>query len=190
MPVQCGHMLPHRLHPLAAQFGIGRSCCIDHIFEIGIVEHCAMYYATTGQFVECVARHLLAAHKNIVAAGCPCIHTKTLQSILDHQHVTVEGKIDIGIGGNVREHQVAAVGKDTAATTLAAIKLDIIGLAERHIHFALNQLVSPEYDRGLNLPDEKVLMRRKFPCNILLHSQIKRQTAVLFLWKFYIDHVE
>ena len=189
MFVECSDMLAHRLHALALQFGCRRCGGIEHIVEIGVIEHCTVHYAAAGQMIEGIARYLFATNENIVASRCPCIHAKTLQSILNHQHVTVEGKIDICRRGNVGEHEVAAVGKHATATALATIELYIVGATESDIDLAFNKLVAPEDYSRLNLPDEKVVLRGKFPCNILLHCQIEWQTAVLLNWKFYINHV-
>ena len=94
-------MLTHGLHALAAQFGCRWRGGIEHVVEIGIVEHCAVHYAAAGNVIEGIARDLLTANENIVTPRRPCIHPKALQGILNHQHIAVERKIHICRGGDI-----------------------------------------------------------------------------------------
>ena len=65
------------------------------MLEISVVEHGAMHYAAVGKMIERVTRDLLAVDEYVVTACGTRIDTQPLQGVLHHEHVPVEGKIDV-----------------------------------------------------------------------------------------------
>jgi carbon starvation protein CstA len=129
------------------------------MLEIGIVEQCSMHYAALRKVIERITRHLFTINKYIIATSGTGIYTKLLQGMLDHEHITVECKIDISRGSYIGEHDIALVGIDTTATALATIELYVIRATVIGIDLIIDKLVATKDDCRVNLPHEKVILR-------------------------------
>ena len=94
-----------------------------------------------------------------------------------HINKAVERKAHLFLFGNVRQHQVIAVGIYTTSPTLSLKQLDTVSLTVLKIDLILHHLIAPIDDAGLYLPQEKSVVRQLLASHIFLHCKIERQSS-------------
>ena len=108
--------------------------------------------AGSRQVVESCAADLPSVYQYVVVTGGSGGDTQPTKHQQNHAHETVEHRPYLGVGGDVRQHHIAAVGIHAATATLAAKNLDAMLTAVVQIHLILKLLVAPDDDCRLHLP--------------------------------------
>ena len=172
-------VLAHALHAFAEQLGVAGRYAAHHVLHAGVVEHGAVDDAAAGDVVEGVAGHFPAVDEDVVTAGSLRIDTQLAEHEGYHADVAVEGVADLLVLRDIAEHDVAHVGIDAAAATLAAIGLYAMCAAVVEVHLVLYELVAPEDDGGVDLPHEEAVFFVYRARNILFHGKIEGQDVHL-----------
>ena len=90
-----------------------------------------------------------------------------------HVKITVEGKTNVILTGDIGEHDIVLVGIHTPTATLATVHEDIVCSALGDVNLALYQLVTTKDNTGLHLPHKKSIANIRIPGYVLFHGQIK-----------------
>ena len=121
--------------------------------------------------------NLTVAYHDIVMVGTNGLDTHLPQYQQQHIDEAVEGKAHLLLFGDERQHQVVAIGIDTASPTLPVVQLDSVGLAVCQIHLILYYLITAIDNAGGYLPQEKSIASPLLTGHILLHRQKERQLS-------------
>ena len=97
-----------------------------------------------GEMIKGRARHLPAVNEDVIMFGTRGRNPHLLQRSRDKVEIALEGATHLSLPRDIGEHDIAPVGIDTAAATLATESMDAMRPTVVEVHLSLNILITAE----------------------------------------------
>ena len=133
--------------------------------------------ASRGQLPTGRTTNLSVANQNVIMTSTSCLNAHLSQHQQHHIDKTVEGKANLLLLGDERQHQIITVSIHTASPTLSLEQLDAMRLTVFDINLILNHLVAPIDHAGLHLPQKESIVSQLLASHKFLHGKIERQSS-------------
>ena len=131
-----------------------------------------MHDAAVAGTVEGGTGDLLTVEQDVVAPRDRYGNANAMQCVGGEMHAVLKHLLHVRLTADEGKHDVALIGVDAAATTLAARDEHAVLAAVVHVHLVLQQLVAAYDDGRLGLPDEEIVVVAEVTGHIRLDGKV------------------